>query len=655
MEKNKFHILVVDDDDKIRKLIKQFLNEKGFIVSTAINAESAKLKIDIFNFNLIILDVMMPGQTGYDLTKELKQSKNVPIILLTAKGEVENRIHGLELGADDYLGKPFEPQELLLRVKNIIKMNANINASESAKIGEAELNLSKMTIRLNKKVKKINSSEKNILVKMLSSPGRIFSRSEIGKISKISKERSIDVIITRLRKKIEINPKNPKFLQTIRGSYGLNKILKKILPRGLFYRSLIIVATPIIILQLTISIVFFDSIWIKANKGMTKSLISEIKTLFDIYRANNKDNAEFLTAIYKKNFDFVINIKKNENLPKTKSDRRFSPMDRSLRREMKPVFGNNYWFDTVTYIDLVDLRIQSDNGIIQIFFPKNKIAPSSVRIFVLWLTLPSVLLILIALVFLKNQTRPIVNLARAAERFGKGESIDNLRPSGASEIRKATFEFDRMMKRINRHLTQRSEMLSGISHDLRTPLTRLKLQLAMMDKKETAQKMAEDIDEMEKMLSDYLQYAKFQTEEKSVKININKLIGNILKKYDPSKYNFISNNVPEIQGRENLIKRCILNVIENGFAYGNKIFVETKRSINNIIITIEDNGPGIPKNEYPNVFRPFYRIDKSRGLNKSGIGLGLSIAQDITKSHGGNISLSESHYKGLLVKISFPF
>ena len=218
MEKNKFHILVVDDDDKIRNLIKQFLNEKGFIVSTAINAENAKLKIDIFNFNLIILDVMMPGQTGYDLTKELKQSKNVPIILLTAKGEVENRIHGLELGADDYLGKPFEPQELLLRVKNIIKMNTNINALESTKIGEAELNLGKMTIKLNKKVKKINSSEKNVLTKMLSSPGRIFSRSEIGKISKISKERSIDVMITRLRKKIEINPKNPKFLQTIRGS-----------------------------------------------------------------------------------------------------------------------------------------------------------------------------------------------------------------------------------------------------------------------------------------------------------------------------------------------------------------------------------------------------------------------------------------------------
>jgi two-component system osmolarity sensor histidine kinase EnvZ len=438
-------------------------------------------------------------------------------------------------------------------------------------------------------------------------------------------------------------------------SYGLNKILKKILPRRLFYRSLIIVAAPIIILQLTILIVFFDSIWIKANKGMTESLVGEIKTLFDAYRANNKNNAKFLTGIYKKNFNFVINVKKNEELPKTKSDRRFSPMDRSLRREMKTVFGHDYWFDTVTYIDLVDLRIRSNNEIIQIFFPKNKIAPSSVRVFVLWLTLPSILLILIALIFLKNQTRPIVNLAKAAERFGKGEGIDNLRPSGASEIRKATFEFDRMMKRINRHLTQRSEMLSGISHDLRTPLTRLKLQLAMMDKKETAKKMAEDIDEMEKMLNDYLQYAKSQIEEKSTKININKLISNILKRYDPSKYNFVSSDMLEIRGRENLIKRCILNVIENGFAYGNKIFIEIKKSINNTIITIEDNGPGIPQNEYPNVFRPFYRIDKSRGLNKSGVGLGLSVAQDIAKSHGGNISLSESRYKGLLVKISFPF
>ncbi len=218
MEKNNFHILVVDDDDKIKSLIKQFLIEKGFVVSTASNAEEAKKIIDIFDFNLMVLDVMMPGQNGYELTKEIKQSRNIPIILLTAKGEVENRIHGLELGADDYLGKPFEPQELLLRIKNIIKSNMKNEVLKSSKIGDAELNLNKMTISLNQKIKKINSAEKRVLLKMLASPGKVFSRNEIGKISKISKERSIDVMITRLRKKIEINPKNPKFLQTIRGS-----------------------------------------------------------------------------------------------------------------------------------------------------------------------------------------------------------------------------------------------------------------------------------------------------------------------------------------------------------------------------------------------------------------------------------------------------
>ena len=218
MEKNKYHILVVDDDDKIRSLIKEYLSNKGYIVSTAENANKAKIKIDIFNFNLIILDVMMPGQSGYELTKELKTSKNIPIILLTAKGEVENRIHGLEIGADDYIGKPFDPKELLLRVKNVIKMNIDPNKLLSSKIGEAELNLNKMTIKIKDKLKKINSSEKKVLMKMLSSPGKIFSRTDIGKIASISKERSIDVMITRLRKKIELDPKNPKFLQTIRGS-----------------------------------------------------------------------------------------------------------------------------------------------------------------------------------------------------------------------------------------------------------------------------------------------------------------------------------------------------------------------------------------------------------------------------------------------------
>ena len=218
MEKNKHHILVVDDDDRIRELVKEYLNENNFIVSTGGNAEEAKIKLKFFKFDLIVLDVMMPGQNGFELTKEIKTNSNTPIILLTAKGEVENRILGLEIGADDYLGKPFEPKELLLRIKNIIKKNNKISLNKINKIGDAKIDLNKMTIQLRNKANKINNSEKKILVEMLTNPGKTYSREKIGLISNINQERSVDVMITRLRQKIEVNPKNPKYLQTIRGS-----------------------------------------------------------------------------------------------------------------------------------------------------------------------------------------------------------------------------------------------------------------------------------------------------------------------------------------------------------------------------------------------------------------------------------------------------
>jgi len=218
MEQNKHHILVVDDDDRIRELVKEYLNENGYVVSTGNSAEEAKIRLGYFKFDLIVLDVMMPGQSGFELTQEIKKKSNVPIILLTAKGEVENRIQGLELGADDYLGKQFEPKEIILRIKNIIKKNTKIDTTKINKIGEAQVDLNKMIIQLKSKISKINNSEKKVLIEMLSNPGKTYSRNQIGEISNISQERSIDVMITRLRQKIEMNPKNPKYLQTIRGS-----------------------------------------------------------------------------------------------------------------------------------------------------------------------------------------------------------------------------------------------------------------------------------------------------------------------------------------------------------------------------------------------------------------------------------------------------
>ena len=434
---------------------------------------------------------------------------------------------------------------------------------------------------------------------------------------------------------------------------GLDKIFKIILPKTLFFRSLIIVAAPTILLQLIITIVFFDSVWIKVNKGMTRSVVAELKTLQDIYN-NDANNLDYLTDSYKNNFRFEVYITK-EKFPSVSAERRFSPMDRSLRRQLKSVFGSgNYWFNTSKYKNAVEIKLKAGGETIKILLPKDKIASSSVRLFLLWITLPSFVLIFIAIIFLKNQTRPIVNLAKAAERFGKGDYVNEFRPSGASEIRKASYEFDRMVKRINRHLNQRSEMLSGISHDLRTPLTRLKLQLAMLNQKEISKNMSKDIDEMEKMLNDYLQFAKNQVYEESSPIDIKDLFIELVENFKNNKIQLLNNEEIFLVGRRNALKRCLNNLIQNSLTHAENVFINSSKTINRLVILIEDDGPGIPAEQYRNVFKPFYRLDKSRSLNKSGVGLGLSIAEDIINSHGGSILLGKSTYEGLQIKISLP-
>ena len=435
--------------------------------------------------------------------------------------------------------------------------------------------------------------------------------------------------------------------------YGLSKFLKKSLPKRLFYRSLLIVAVPIIGLQLIISIVFFDSLWIKTNKGLTRALVGEINTIIDIYNNENEYNKKKLTDLYNQNFNFSIRFLENTKLPDIKVERWFSPMDRTLRRELKSKV-NEYWFNTTSYKEVVDLRIKFKDGVLQIFFPKERVQASSVRIFALWITLPAFLLITIAIIFLKNQTRPIVNLAIASEKFGRGEEVEDFRPSGALEIRQAGYEFDKMRKRIIRHLNQRSEMLSGISHDLRTPLTRMKLQLAFIKDKEISKKLSDDITEMEKMLNEYLQFAGLRSAETTETFDISELIKNTIQKYEKIE---IATDIEErvfLDGRKNLIQRCLNNLIDNSIKYSKNISISLKKTANSITITIDDDGPGIPEKERENVFKPFYKIDKSRGDSKSSVGLGLSIASDIIRSHGGSIKLENSPNDGLRVKIFLP-
>ena len=436
--------------------------------------------------------------------------------------------------------------------------------------------------------------------------------------------------------------------------YGLNKLIKNILPKQLFYRALLIVAIPVLVLQVVITIVFFDSLWIKTNKGMTKALVNEISTFIEAYKNEeyNKDNLENLFSIYLNlNIEFIETDKFNY----TYDERWFSPVDRTLRRELKSKIGfGNFWFNTTNYKELIDIRIKFENGYFKFLISKDRIRSSSARIFALWITLPGIIMVVISLLFLKNQTRPIVNLAKAAEKFGRGEDIDEYRPSGALEIRQAGYEFDKMRKRILRHLNQRSEMLSGISHDLRTPLTRMKLQTAFIKDPEISSKLDDDIKEMEKMLNEYLQFTSSNHSEKSEIFDLSEMLSELISKYENKN---ITQNITQkiyLNGRKNLLQRCFNNIIDNAIKYGQKINVELSKKGKNLFIVIEDDGPGIPPEEYNNVFKPFYKINKGRSETKSSVGLGLAIASDITRSHGGYIRLNKSSLNGLEVKIFLP-
>jgi len=385
---------------------------------------------------------------------------------------------------------------------------------------------------------------------------------------------------------------------------------------------------------------------------MTRALVNEIATFIDAYENENNDKEQII-KLFENHLQFNIKYETNKNFPDIFTERWFSPIDRSLRRELKSQ-NFNYWFDTTGYKNLIDLKLKYKNGYFQFFIPRERLTTTPVRLFALWITLPGVLVIFIAILFLKNQTRPITKLAEASEKFGKGEDVEDYRPSGALEIRKAGLEFDRMRKRILRHLNQRSEMLSGISHDLRTPLTRIKLQLAFIKDKEITNKLSRDVDEMEKMLNEYLQFSRSNFTEKSEKFNLSELIMSIVKKYENK--NILVDQKTEVffSGRKNLIQRSLNNLLDNAINFSKNIKVTQQKIKRSILILVEDDGPGIPSSEYENVFKPFYKVDKSRNQTKSSVGLGLSIASDIVRSHGGNIELGKSEMGGLKIKIVLP-
>ena len=435
-------------------------------------------------------------------------------------------------------------------------------------------------------------------------------------------------------------------------------MLKKIFPRTLLFRSLLIVIAPIILIQIVVGGVFFDSIWYKTNRGLVRSAANEINTFLALYpEFKQKNKANELINIYKDKSGIIISIKKEtQQLPSTETVKWYSLYDKIVLEEFTDKIKNPYWHNVRFNSSFVQvLVLLNKNEVIEFLVPKSKIRSTSGRIFALWITVPSLIFLFISIIFLRNQIRPIVLLSQAAERFGKGQFDSDFKVSGALEIRQASYEFERMKRRILKHISQRTAMLSGISHDLKTPLTRLKLQIELLNKNQKLNSLKEEITEMEKMINEYLDFASNQYSQPVEKFNIVQLIQNLIDKSFKKNIKIKSPKNLIFSGRKNLIRRCIANIINNSQKYSENILITCKKMKKIIKIDIDDDGPGIADEHKEKVFRPFYRVDKSRSLKDSNVGLGLSIVEDIVNSHGGNVKLlNNPKGKGLRVSLSFP-
>ncbi len=435
-------------------------------------------------------------------------------------------------------------------------------------------------------------------------------------------------------------------------------MLRKIFPKTLLFRSLLIVIVPIILIQIVVGGVFFDSIWYKTNRGLVRSAANEVNTflaLYPEYKQKNKTNE--LINIYKDKSGLIISIKKEtQQLPSTETVKWYSLYDKIVLEEFTDKIKNPYWHNVRFNSSFVQvLVLLNKNEVIEFLVPKSKIRSTSGRIFALWITVPSLIFLFISIIFLRNQIRPIVNLSQAAERFGKGQFDTDFKVSGALEIRQASYEFERMKRRILKHISQRTAMLSGISHDLKTPLTRLKLQIELLNKNKKLNSLKEEITEMEKMINEYLDFASNQYSQPLEKFDIIELIQNLIGKSFKKNIKIKSPKNLIFSGRKNLVRRCIANIINNSQKYSENISITCKKIKKTIQINIDDDGPGIADEHKERVFRPFYRVDKSRSLKDNSVGLGLSIVEDIVNSHGGTVKLlNNPKGKGLRVSLFFP-
>ena len=437
------------------------------------------------------------------------------------------------------------------------------------------------------------------------------------------------------------------------------RALKQLMPRRLFGRSLMIIVLPMLILQLVVTIVFFDRHYRITTATMTRGVVNDVGYMVMLENSLppgvERDKQRQTAANM---FGYTAEFIPNDRLTRTVS----SPttvLDRQLAFILESRFGGNVDFDTQRSPDSVDLRMQLKDGVLRMLIPRARVTASSADIFIFWMIGSSLVLMGISVLFLRNQVKPIERLAYAAEAFGKGRSVSDFKPYGAAEVRRAATAFLLMRERIDRHVQQRTDMLAGISHDLKTPLTRMRLQLAMMPKDADSEAMEADIGEMERMLNEYLEFARGEGAEDSEPVDLSALAEEAISDaarahHDGERIALVGVEPLTVAVKRHPLKRCLINLIDNALKYGRRVEVHLNRAGRSVELSVEDDGPGIPEEQREEAFRPFRRLDEGRNLQAGGVGLGLAIARDIARAHGGDITLDKSALGGLRAVIRLP-
>jgi two-component system osmolarity sensor histidine kinase EnvZ len=446
--------------------------------------------------------------------------------------------------------------------------------------------------------------------------------------------------------------------RNVREAYRrLARRLGDMMPKGLYARSLIIIIAPVVLLQALVAFVFMERHFETVTARLSAAVVADIAAIVDILKTYPQD-ARFaqITRIAKDRLGLNISLLPPNQLPAPGPKPFFSQLDRTLSLEITRQIGKPFWIDTVGRSNLVEIRIQIEGHVLRVFARRSQTYASNSLIFISWMVGTSLVLLAIAITFLRNQIRPILTLAAAVDDFGKGRAVPDFSPRGAREVRRATAAFREMRRRVERQIEQRTAMLAGVSHDLRTILTRFRLQLALIGDSADAEAMKKDVDDMSRMIEGYLAFARGDSGEETAATDIDVLLREIGKEARVSGHETVVSfsGDPIVKVRPQGFKRCLVNLVRNACRHGEKVAIAGSHEGGHLTITVDDDGPGVPAEELEAIFKPFYRLDAARNLDESGTGLGLAIARDIARSHGGDITLERSPMGGLRAIVTVP-